>query len=92
MINIFESGKIDVLRKSQNIKIFFIFLVNVFGNVIIFRRKGQGIAPCHYKLASLKPQTKLITPCVLRTFALNVSAHPYCACKFKCLVIHGRAR
>ena len=28
----------------------------------------------------------------LRTFALIVSAHPYCARKFACHVIHQRAR
>ena len=28
----------------------------------------------------------------LRTFALIVSAHPYCARKFTCHVIHERAR
>ena len=29
---------------------------------------------------------------ILRTFALIVSAHPYCARKFACHVIHERAR
>ena len=30
--------------------------------------------------------------CHLRTFALIVSAHPYCAHKFACHVMHERAR
>ena len=35
---------------------------------------------------------KTIQTISLRTFALIVSAHPYCARKFTCHVIHERAR
>ena len=34
---------------------------------------------------------ELVSTVALRTFALIVSVHPYCACKFTCHVMH-RAR
>ena len=61
--------------------------------VRVQKRLGKGAFGVVYKVKDEASSTVYALKDVLclRTFALIVSAHPYCARKFACHVIHERA-
>ena len=68
--------------------------LNAGGNPVIYQHPNQGRVEILLVMSRYRNQGKLLPDgplglyADLRMFALIVSAHPYCTCKFTCHVMH----